>query len=203
MSSKRNNNCRSNSKKVCKPSFFVESLIEWASFQKTIRSEDFSFLSQSAQDNQGQDTMEMSETLDKQLQMLEDVISNLELMELKLEDENEQNFPLNNNSQNQGGFNRIKELNKTNLRDFNDTLNNKANKNGKKQQIPKVNRSLTKILYEDDDYENISDVLSDTSDEDVITITTNLKEALNSLAEDRKKKYKLGTGNFSAVCKAS
>ena len=162
--------------------------------------EDFSFLSQSTQDNQGQDTMEMSETLDKQLQMLEDVISNLELMELNLDAENEKQLQLNNNSQNQEDFNSIKELNKTNLREFNDALNSKENKNGEKKQIPRVNRSLTKILYEDNDYENLSDVLSDTSEEDAIRITNKLKEALNSMAQDRKRKYSNDIACFNMVC---
>ena len=200
MSSKENNNCKSKEEgDVSKSSFFTEALTDRASFKNTNDGEDFSIFSGCTRGNQGQETMEMSGNLDEQLQMLAEVISSLELMELKLDAEVDEKDLLHNKGLEEKENLRIKELNKANLREFNNVLNNREVKNEEFQEAPRVNRQLTKILHEDNDYENLSGVLSDTSDEDVIRITNKLREALSYMTKDKRKKQKSTTSDVKSV----
>ena len=200
MSSKANNNCNSREEgDVSKSSFFTGASTEWVSFQNSSNGEDFGIFSGCTRGNQGQDTKEMSGNLDEQLQMLAEVISSLELMELKLDAEIDEKGLLHNEGLDEKEKLRIKELNKANLREFNNVLNNREKKNEEFQEAPRVNRQLTKILYEDNDYENLSEVLSDTSDEDVIRITNKLRKALNCMMKDKRKKIKSTTAEVKSV----
>ena len=200
MSSKENNNCNSQEEgDVSKSSFFTGASTQWVSFQNSSDGEDVSIFSGCTRGNQGQETMEMSGNLDEQLQMLAEVISSLELMELKLDAEIDEKGLLHNEGLDEKENLRIKELNKANLREFNNVLNNREKKKEEFQEAPRGNRQLTKILYEDNDYENLSEVLSDTSDEDVIRITNKLREALNFMMKDKRKKLKSTTTDVKSV----
>ena len=130
--------------------------------------------------------------------MLAEVISSLELMELKLDAEIDEEGLLHNEGLDEKEKLRIKELNKANLREFNNVLNNREKKE-EFQEAPRMNRQLTKILYEDNEYENLSEVLSDTSDEDVMRITNKLREALNFMMKDKRKKLKSTTTDVKSV----
>ena len=126
--------------------------------------------------------VELSESFYKQLIMLDDVISNLELSELKLDVEHEGQVQLDNRMKELKDLNRIKRLDKTNIRDF---KNNKR-ENDEKRLMSKVNKTLTKVIYKGNDYENITNSLSETGDEGVVRITQKLQEVLHCLPPDRK-----------------
>ncbi len=93
----------------------------------------------------------------------------------------------------QGKVTILKELNIANLREFTRLTGGFRGRKrlanpgtARKPWVPKVNRSMCKILYEDHDYENVANDSDHSSDEELEEISRKLRISLLTIADQRK-----------------
>ena len=108
----------------------------------------------------------------------------------------------------QGKVPTLKELNIANLREFTRLTGGFRGRKrlanpgtARKPWVPKVNRSMCKILYEDHDYENVANDSDHSSDEELEEISRKLRIALLMIADQRKNMLGGINGNDSSCDK--
>ena len=201
ITSKRRKKKRSKRRKAKSPSYFVEALIAWVSFQNACSEARYDFIIPSLYRQDEQERQNIKRSFDVLLQDVEITKARIELYELQLDYESEYSdqykLRLDNNTK-KGIF----KLSETNLREFNNTLKGNRTLIRQSPSKPMINRSTRKFLLEDHDYMNVveTNLDDDSSDEDVARINNKLNEAFVRLQSKDFSKRKCHGQNCTYVC---